>query len=208
MPLEPGYGETPISDEDLYSLMPGVRDVLGDPLNKADIYDLEQDVQVAVTEARITEVLNGSLTVADLLDPYFLRDLHKQLYGEIWTWAGVFRTRELSIGVDPFQIATQLRSSLDSIRYRWEQTSDWTARQLGIAAHAETVRIHPFTDGNGRVTRLLADLLFTAAQDGDDLQQYNWNLDKNRYITLLREYDSHRDASALAAFIEVVPFGS
>ncbi|MFF5083844.1 Fic family protein [Actinoplanes sp. NPDC000266] len=38
-----------------------------------------------------------------------------------------------------------------------------TPRELGIAAHAEIVRIRPFADGNGRSTRLLADLVFIAA---------------------------------------------
>jgi fido (protein-threonine AMPylation protein) len=69
------------------------------------------------------------------------------------------------------------------------------------------VRIHPFTDGNGRTTRLLADLVFVATQDGETLEQYDWGLDKPRYIALLREYDSHRDPRELAAFINVVPIG-
>lgn len=62
-------------------------------------------------------------------------------------------------GVAPEQIAVDLRNALDSIQYRWNTTQDWTPRELGIAAHAELVRIHPFTDGNGRTTRLLADLV-------------------------------------------------
>lgn len=55
----------------------------------------------------------------------------------------------------------------------------------------------------GRTTRLLADLVFTAAQEHVDMQ-YDWNLDnKQRYIDLLREFDKHRDPSELAAFIDV-----
>ncbi|NMO49976.1 hypothetical protein HH310_02040 [Actinoplanes sp. TBRC 11911] len=34
------------------------------------------------------------------------------------------------------------------------------------------------------------------------------NLDKGRYISLLREYDQHRDARELASFIAVKPFGN
>ena len=55
--------------------------------------------------------------------------------------------------------------------------------------HAETVRIHPFIDGNGRTTRLLADLVFLAAQGDESLESYDWAVDKDRYIALLREYD-------------------
>lgn len=108
----------------------------------------------------------------------------------------------------PEQIAVELRSSLDTIRWRWEHTTDWTARVLGIAVHAETVRIHPFVDGNGRATRLLADLVFFAAQPEDaPIEEYDWAIDKAEYIRLLREHQVTRDPAPLAAFIPVRPFG-
>ncbi|ATD72871.1 hypothetical protein HGA01_20160 [Gordonia amicalis] len=98
-----------------------------------------------------------------------------------------------------------MRNTLDSIAWRWEHTDDWTPRQLGIAVHAETVRIHPFVDGNGRTTRLLADLVFAAAQD-PTVEQYDWDLDKQHYIGLLRAFDVHRDVTDLAAFVGVEQF--
>lgn len=110
----------------------------------------------------------------------------------------------LNIGVAPERIAVELRESLGTIAYRWEHTEDWTAHELGIAVHAETVRIHPFVDGNGRATRLLADLVFAAAQNPAE-REYDWDLDKPAYIGLLRAYDGHRDVSELAAFVESVP---
>ena len=207
MTLPPGYGETPVPDDELEWLLPDVRELLEEPISKAAIYDLEQAVQADVTEQLSPRVLSGDLPLDELLSDRFLRELHKLLYGDIWAWAGVFRKRELNIGISPTQIAVDLRTSLDTIRWRWEHTDDWSPRELGIATHAETVRIHPFTDGNGRATRLLADLVFIAAQEGEALQQYNWNLDKRRYIELLREYDVHRDPHALAEFIAVQPFG-
>lgn len=79
-------------------------------------------------------------------------------------------------------------------------TDDWTGRQLGIVVHADLVRIHPFTDGNGRTTRLLADLVYATVQNPTELQ-YDWELDK----LLLRGYDRDRDIAALAAFIGVRP---
>jgi fido (protein-threonine AMPylation protein) len=117
---------------------------------------------------------------------------------------GRWRQHEVNIGVAPEQIAVELRNTFDNIRYRWQHTDDWTPRQLGIAVHAETVRVHPFTDGNGRSTRLLADAVFMATQDPVKFQ-YDWDLDKLRYISLLREFDGHRDARELAAFIGVQP---
>ena len=100
-----------------------------------------------MSEDLLTAAFNGSLSLDELLTDYFVRDLHERLYGDIWSWAGRWRQRDVNIGVDPRQIAVELRSALDNIRYRWEHADDWTARELGPATHAETVRVHPFADG-------------------------------------------------------------
>ena len=96
---------------------------------------------------------------------------------------------------------------LSTSAIRWENTDDWTPHELGVVAHAETVRIQPFVDGNGRTTRLLADLVFAAAQDSDPVLQYDWNVDKVSYINLLRRYDMSRDVTDLARLLEVRRFG-
>lgn len=206
MPLLPGYGETPVPDDETQALLPQVRELLEEPIRKADVYDLEQALQDEVAEELLVSVLGGAVTLDDLVTDHFLRELHRRLYGDIWSWAGLFRQRELNIGVAPEMIATELRTSLETIRYRWQHTEDWSPHELGIAVHAEAVRIHPFTDGNGRATRLLADLVFLAAQEDDQAPSlYDWEVDKPRYIDLLRRYDIHRDPADLAAFINVQP---
>jgi Fic family protein len=96
---------------------------------------------------------------------------------------------------------------LDTILCRWENTDDWAPHELGVVTHAETVRIHPFADGKGRATRLLADLVFAAAQDSDPVFQYDWNVDKVSYINLLRRYDTNRDVTDLAELLEARPIG-
>jgi fido (protein-threonine AMPylation protein) len=83
-------------------------------------------VQEQVSEDLLTAAFNGSLVPDDLLTAYFVRDLHARLYGDIWTWAGRWRQRDVNIGVAPEQIAVELRNSFDDIRYRWEHTDDWT----------------------------------------------------------------------------------
>ena len=203
MSVTPGYGETPLDFDELDALHPEIRKVLGDPVTKAEVYDLEQAIQGEVAAKLVSAAVDGSLAPADLLDDHFLRELHGRLYGEIWVWAGVFRKRELNLGVAPEKISVDLRASLDNIRYRWAQ-GHWSARELGIVAHTEVVRIHPFVDGNGRTSRLLADLVFVAAQGSDPIELYAWQLDKGRYIGLLREYDAHRNPHDLSVFVETL----
>ncbi|CPR10899.1 Fic/DOC family protein [Mycobacterium bohemicum DSM 44277] len=204
MPLTPDYGETPLAHDELTALLPEVIDVLDKPITRAAVYDLEQGLQDRVFDELMPSALDGSLPLDELLSDYFVRNLHTRMFGPVWNWAGRWRRLELNIGVAPEQIAVDLRNALDTIAYRWEHTNDWTPRQLGIVVHAETVRIHPFVDGNGRTTRLLADLVFAAVQNPTELQ-YDWELDKTRYIELLRAYDAQRDVADLAAFVNVEP---
>lgn len=204
MRLEPGYGETPLEPDEADALAPQAREVFGDQPMKLDLYEAEQAIADEVSLSRLADIADGSLGLNDLLTDTFLRELHRELYEELWTWAGKYRTRELSIGIDPLYIAVELRAAFDTLRYRWEYSNDWTPRELGIAVHAETVRIHGFVDGNGRVTRLLADLVFFAAQDPEAVaEEYDWAIDKREYIALLRQYDLSRDPKPLATFIPV-----
>jgi len=126
MPLTPEYGETPLPDDELASLLPEVVRILGQPVHRAAVYDLEQGVQEQVAEELLTAALEGSLQPSELLTDYFLKDLHGRLYGEIWTWAGKWRTHDVNIGVAYEQIAVDLRNSLGTMLYRWENTDDWT----------------------------------------------------------------------------------
>jgi len=202
MSLTPGYGQTPLPHDELAALLPEVVVVLGEPITRAAVYDLEQGLQDRVTDELMPAAIDGSLPLDALLNDYFVRDLHARLFGPVWNWAGRWRRTEVNIGVAPERIAVELRNALDAIAYRWDHTDDWTPRQLGIVVHAETVRVHPFADGNGRTTRLLADLVFAAVQDPTEVQ-YEWDLEKARYIELLRAYDQNRDVADLAAFVGV-----
>lgn len=73
--------------------------------------------------------------------------------------------------------------------------------------HAETVRIHPVVDGNGRSTRRFAGLVFAAAQDPAGWQ-YDWDVAKRSYIELLRAFDGHRNANDLVRFADILSIDS
>lgn len=202
MSLTPGFGQTPLPHDELAALLPEVVVVLGEPITRAAVYDLEQGLQDGVSDELMPAAIDGSLSLDEILSDYFVRDLHVRLFGPVWNWAGRWRRTEVNVGVAPERIAVELRNALDAIAYRWDHTDDWTPRQLGIVVHAETVRVHPFVDGNGRTTRFLADLVFAAVQDPTEVQ-YEWDLEKARYIELLRAYDRNRDVADLAAFVGV-----
>lgn len=204
MAFRPDYGETLVTEEERDALTDAARDLLGDLIRKADLYDLEQLIQSEVADEYVARVVEGDLIVSDLLADHFVRELHRRLYAPVWEWGGRQRSRETNIGIAPEHIAVEMRNSLDNLRWQWEHGTGVAPRWLGIAAHAALVHVHPFVDGNGRVTRLIADLVYLAAQDGDPVMAYDWEVDRTTYIRLLGEYDVTRDPTSLVEFIPVV----
>ena len=206
MGLNPGYGETPLEGDRIDALEPLVLDRYGRIPSKAEIYDLETELLFIARTRLLEDVDAARLSLDDILTTSFLVHLHEMLFSGIWTWAGALRRTGLNIGVDPHTISTELHTAFGNFGY---QASEMllTARQLGVAVHAELVRIHPFSDGNGRVTRLMADLVFAAAQHRPHAQEYDWDLDKTEYIRLLRAYDLNRDPVPLSEFISVRTLG-
>jgi hypothetical protein len=61
MALTPGYGETLLPDDELAALLPDVVQILGEPVTRAAVYDLEQGIQDQVAEELLTVALEGSL---------------------------------------------------------------------------------------------------------------------------------------------------
>ena len=75
MPLTPGYGETPLPDDELAALLPDIVLMLGEPVTRAAVYDLEQGIQQQVAEEFLIAALGGELQPSELLTDYFLKDL-------------------------------------------------------------------------------------------------------------------------------------
>jgi Fic-DOC domain mobile mystery protein B len=92
-----------------------------------------------------------------VLDFAFLFRLHRRMFGQVWTWAGTQRRRETNVGIDPAQIASRTKQALDDALY-WHENATFELDELSVRIHFRLVDIHPFPNGNGRCTRLVADL--------------------------------------------------
>jgi hypothetical protein len=73
--MTPGYGETPLLDEELEGLLPRIRQSLGEPPAKVDVYELEQFVRGELSEELVPAVASGQLTLQEMLTDSFVRDL-------------------------------------------------------------------------------------------------------------------------------------
>ncbi|MDD3288471.1 MAG: mobile mystery protein B [Alphaproteobacteria bacterium] len=136
------------------------------------------------------------------LDEGFLRRLHKRMFGEVWSWAGTYRTTDRNIGVAPWRIQTDLKQLLDDV-YFWIENKTYVPDEIAIRFHHRLVAIHPFPNGNGRWSRLVADILaVTLSQPRFTWGQFNLQTVsevRRRYIDALRKADNH-DISALIEF--------
>ena len=104
-------------------------------------------------------------TPADILTEKFLRSLHKRMFDSVWTWAGMFRTTERNIGVPPHTIPVKLKNLFDDVHF-WIENKTYPFNEIPVRFHHKLVAIHPFPNGNGRVSRLMADLLSRQIQGG------------------------------------------
>lgn len=97
-------------------------------------------------------------TRRDLLSEKYLRDLHKRMLGDVWRWAGKLRTSERNLGIPFYEIPAALRQLLDDVK-AWIEYRSYSPDETAVRFHHRLVLIHPFSNGNGRHSRLMADLL-------------------------------------------------
>ncbi len=142
---------------------------------RAELNELETK---GITKAEIWLLKNKK----DILNEKFIKTLHKKMFDKVWKWAGKFRTTERNIGVAPYQIQPQLRVLLDDIKF-WIENKTYSEKEIAIRFHHRLVQIHPFPNGNGRISRLMADLLMKKLGKKD----FNWGNGNLTEISELRE---------------------
>ena len=118
--------------------------------------------------------------------------LHQDMFGDVWEWAGKLRQVELSIGVKAYLISTEIKKLVDDLAF-WEQNKSFDVIEIASRLHHRAVQIHPFLNGNGRWSRMLANIYLK--QNG--LQPTRWNenllskenLQRDDYIKALKKAD-------------------
>lgn len=96
----------------------------------------------------------------------FIRKMHRDWLGEIYPWAGTYRTVEMSKGGFTWPPAFRVAENMDLFEatHLWPKTPfiqrspEEASLDLAVI-HAEFLLIHPFREGNGRLARWLANLM-------------------------------------------------
>lgn len=103
-------------------------------------------------------VLSRSFKKERILTEAFVCQLHKHMYGDVWAWAGDFRKTEKNIGIKAWLIASELKYLLDDTRY-WIEHATYPPDEIAVRFKHRIVSIHCFPNGNGRHSRLMADII-------------------------------------------------
>ncbi|NNN20777.1 MAG: mobile mystery protein B [Acidimicrobiales bacterium] len=154
-------GATPITDEDLEDLIPDFVATRAD-LNQVEFENIVKALPWARNHAK-------RLGPEGILDFSFIVALHQRMFGDVWKWAGTLRRRLTNIGIEPQLITTQSRLLIDDAKF-WHAKCVYEPDELAARIHCRLVSIHPFTNGNGRVTRMVADLYLVSI----DIQPFTW----------------------------------
>jgi len=183
-------GRTELTEEEREGLIPSYI-TLRSELNEAEQANILDAEEWAFARKR------------DLLEEGFLNNLHKRMYGNVWRWAGRYRTSGKNVGIDAYRIPTELRQLLDDCRY-WIENGTYEPDEIAVRFHHRIVSIHCYPNGNGRHARLAADLLLKSMGQ----ERFSWGGEnlvdvgetRERYIDALQAADEH-DIGPLLEFV-------
>lgn len=144
-------------------------------VRKTEIDQAEADALLAVQERYL-----GIITAETPFTANLICRMHKDWLGGIYQWAGKYRTVEMQKGSFRWPPAVRVPQNMEALEKdflkkltpgrpgKLEKVSGQVA-----AVHAELLLVHPFREGNGRMARWLADLMFLQA--GFPLPLYNFS---------------------------------
>ena len=119
--------------------------------------ELDEFEQANIQQA-IEWTLKNTFNKEEILSEEFILLLHKKMFGEVWNWAGTIRKTNKNIGIDKFMITIELRTLIDDCKY-WIEHQTYDPDEIAIQFSHRIVKTHVFPNGNGRHSRLIADII-------------------------------------------------
>jgi len=166
-------GATPVDPDEAEYLVPsGVSSL-------AHINELEQ-ANIAAAAAGLIERRRAP---SQLLTEKLLIGLHRQMFSDVWTWAGKYRRSDMSIGIHWAEVPTQVRDLLSNTLAQIA-AGDLDADEIAMRFHHRLVVIHPFRNGNGRHARLFTEELNRSL----GRPRFAWG-ERREYLDALRAAD-------------------
>jgi Fic-DOC domain mobile mystery protein B len=177
-------GQTPLDEDEKDGLLlPHISTV--EELNEFEQQNIEEALQWVLSQRSIPK--------EKILTASFIRDVHRRMYRDVWKWAGTYRKSNKNIGEDTFQIPEALLN-LTADCTVWIKQNVYKNDEIAVRFKHHLVSIHPFPNGNGRHSRLMADILIEYGLGGSPFTWGRSNLFhegdvRSAYIGALKEAD-------------------
>ena len=162
---------------------PGTNDTV--LLNKLDITNSDEmdEIELGLLN-ELTSVLMDEIGVDQTISTADLREWHRRWLGNVFTWAGEYRS--VNMAKDGFQFASAhlipgLMNDFENMFLnKYTSCSGMSEEELIEAlavVHIEYILVHPFRVGNGRLSRLLATIM--TLQCGQPILDFSY-MDENK----------------------------
>jgi Fic-DOC domain mobile mystery protein B len=187
-------GSTPLDPDEAEGLLPSHITTQG---------ELNAWEQLNIAHADTWAMSRRRRRATTVLTSDFAVELHRRMFDQTWTWAGMYRRTGKNIGVPASEVRIALRERLVDAAF-WLAEQVYELDEIAARLHYQLVLVHPWPNGNGRWSRMMADVLLHAERQprfswggGDLVRTTNARAD---YLAALRAAD-HGDFSPLLAFV-------
>lgn len=176
-------GQTPLNEDEKDGL------IIKSITTHGELDELEQlNIEKAIEWAMLKKFKPN-----EILSEEFIKNLHKRMLGDVWKWAGEFRKSEKNIGVEWVMIGVELKHLFGDTKY-WIEKSTFPPDEIAIRFKHRLVNIHCFANGNGRHSRIMADIIIESIFDR---KIFTWNHSnmvkadeiRKKYIMAIKESD-------------------
>jgi len=178
------FGQTPISEEEKEGLL--IKSIT----TRGELDEFEQQN----IEKAIEWTIIKKFTKEYILSEELIKELHRRMFNDVWEWAGKFRKTNKNLGVDKFEIRVEIRKLIDDCNF-WIENKTFGEDEIAIRFKHRIVKIHPFPNGNGRHSRLLADIIVEKFFNKSVFSWGKYNISKpgdtrKKYINSLHQADN------------------
>ena len=176
-------GQTPLSEEEKRGILMKAITTHG---------ELDEHEQLNIEKA-VAWTIQSKFKSEKILSERFIKELHKRMFSDVWSWAGKFRKSEKNIGVAWIMIGVELKYLMDDSLY-WIEHQVYSTDEIAIRFKHRLVNIHCFPNGNGRHSRIMADIIIESIFKIDIFTWHNSNMVKadetrKKYIAAIRAGD-------------------
>ena len=183
MALNPQYppGATPLSPDELQALIPSFVTTQG-ALNEFEQANISTGAAWAYRSRQV------------ILTEKFIVDLHRRMFDATWRWAGKYRVSDKNIGCSYWEIPVRVAELLRNTQAQIDSQS-MSPDEAALRFHHKLVSTHPFPNGNGRHSRLMADLLIVRLGGrpfswGGNVELISPSQTRSAYLSALRAADA------------------